>query len=96
MKTTANSGSATSGAGLDAREWNGAGTVGATNVIGTPVTTTTDWTKYSATFTTASTARFIQIRPQVIGNDGTATLIMDAWFDDIKLTTTTPDVRLVA
>jgi hypothetical protein len=93
MKTIANSGSATSGAGLDAREWSGAGTVGATNIIGTPVAITTNWTKYSATFTTASTARFIQIRPQIIGNDGAATLIMDAWYDNIVLTKTTPQTR---
>lgn len=92
MKTTANSGAATSGAGVILQEYNGAGTAGTSN---TPqkITTTTDWTQYSFTWTTGSTAHFLLAECQVAGNDGTGTLIMDAWFDDIVLVPTTTPVR---
>jgi hypothetical protein len=92
MKTNFVSGDATSGATLQVRERNGTfGTVTDTN--GTLVKTTTDWTQYSIVITTGATTRFILPYLKVTGNDGTATLIMDAWFDDIVLTPTTPITR---
>jgi len=50
------------------------------------VKTTTAWTKYSGTFTAGANEKFLQINPRVYGHTGTATLIMDAWFDDITVT----------
>jgi len=82
---------ATAAAHIDLYEYNGGGTIGATTTTNT-LTGTNDWTKLTATFTTASTARFITLalRNHVAGN------ISDAWFDDIVLTKTTPDARTVA
>lgn len=93
MKTQANSGSATSGARMRITERDGVG--GAVITDGTLVTTTTDWTQYTITKTTASTTRFIDVEMFVTGNDGTATLIMDAWFDNIKLDLTSGTTRTV-
>jgi hypothetical protein len=56
----------------------------------TAVKTTTDWTFYSTTFTTGSTSQYGRIGLYTWGQDSPATLIMDAWFDDITLTTTAP------
>lgn len=95
MKTTANSGTANTGAQLVFREFSGAGAGGTSNTL-TGVITTTGWTQYILTFTTASTTRFIELKPTVTGNDGTATLIMDAWFDDIVLTPTVNTTRNTA
>jgi photosystem II stability/assembly factor-like uncharacterized protein len=47
---------------------------------------TSDWTEFSHTLTTTANTYFIGAFPAVYGNDGTATLIMDAWFDDVSLT----------
>jgi hypothetical protein len=82
---------AAAAAHIDIYEYNGTGTIGATNTTNT-LTGTNDWTKLTATFTTASTARFITLalRNHVAGN------VSDAWFDDIRLTKTTPDTRLSA
>lgn len=55
----------------------------------TKVKTTTDWTLYTGTFTTAADTVAINVNPRLYGHTGTATLIMDAWFDDIVLTPTT-------
>ena len=63
---------------------------------GTEIATTTGWTQYTVTFTTAATARFIQVNPRVYGHTPTGTLIMDAWFDDIVLGLTTPVTRSAA
>jgi hypothetical protein len=83
MKTTANSGSS-SGARIQVVEYNSAGTAG-TTTSGTSISTTTGWTQYTINFTTASTANYVLIEPIIIGDTGLATLIMDAWFDDIVL-----------
>ena len=62
----------------------------------TRIKTTTDWTYYTTTVTTGATARYISVLPWVSGNTGAATLIMDAWFDDITLTPTTATTRTAA
>lgn len=85
MKTNYVSGSATSGAFVRL-----AGGVG---VDSTKIRTTTDWTQYSLSVTTQPTASQLFIEMRIIGNDGTATLIMDAWFDDIQLRPTTAVTR---
>jgi hypothetical protein len=95
MKTTVNSGAATTGAFISVAEANGAGTTGTGN-NGTKVNTTVGWTQYSIVFTTGSTTAFLVINPQVKGSDGTATLIMDAWYDDIVLTPTVNTTRSLA
>lgn len=61
----------------------------------TQIKTTTDWTYYSRTFTTRSTAAGAIMVCRIYGHTGTATLIMDAWFDDFKVTKTTPQTRSV-
>lgn len=54
----------------------------------TPVKATQDWTLHTISFTTNSATRFLTIRPHVTGNTGTATLIMDAWFADFRVSST--------
>lgn len=85
LKTTVTSGSAATGAYCAMNERDG-------NFInisttGSPIyaNTTTNWTRYESTFTTSATTRFICPHLAIVGNDGSATLIMDAWFDDIDL-----------
>jgi hypothetical protein len=89
MKTLVNSGSATTGAYLSVIGYKVDGFSGASGFTGTTsstaVNTTTDWTEYSITFTTASTAYYLRPELRITGNNGTGTLIMDAWFDDITL-----------
>jgi hypothetical protein len=92
VKTSLISGSATTGARLLFVTSTGTGDVTTVNAVAS-IVTTTDWTQYSVTFTTAATARFITPVLQILGNDGAATLIMDAWFDDIQLYPTTPVTR---
>ena len=86
MKTQANSGSANTGAQVKLVEQ------GLTNLstygsaTSTGITTTTGWTQYTLTYTTSGHSQsWLCIYLSVIGNDGTGTLIMDAWFDDIVL-----------
>jgi len=55
----------------------------------TKVKTTTDWTLYTGTFTTAADTVAINVNPRVYGHTGAATLIMDAWFDDVTFRPTT-------
>lgn len=57
---------------------------------------TSDWTVMTGTFTTNASTRFVVVDPRVYGHQGTATLIMNAWFADISLTRTTPLTRTVA
>lgn len=92
MKTTANSGAANTGAFMAWKEWLGNGSGGNT-YSSTGVTTTTGWTQYMMVHTTGSTAAYLMLQPTVAGNDGTGTLIMDAWFDDIVLTPVATPVR---
>jgi hypothetical protein len=97
MKTNYTSGDASQGATVGLIEFTGAfsATTFNRNDAAT-LKTTTDWTQYSLTVTTQTTTRFINIQPRIYGHTGTATLIMDAWFDDIVLTKTTPDTRSAA
>lgn len=95
MKTTANSGSANTGAYVNPAQYNGSGTNVANDIYGS-ITSTTGWTQYSAAFTTLSTTQFIAIVASVTGTDGTGTLIMDAWFDDIVLMPTNNTTRGLA
>jgi hypothetical protein len=89
MKTLVNSGSATTGAYLGVIGYKVDGFSGASGFTGTTsstaINTTTDWTDYSITFTTASTAYYLRPELRITGNNGTGTLIMDAWFDDLTL-----------
>jgi len=49
------------------------------------IKTTTAWTQYSGSFTTNATTYFLQVNPLIYGHTGVATLIMDAWIDDIVI-----------
>lgn len=94
MKTNYVSGDASQGATVGLIEFNGAFSATTFNSgSGATIKTTKDWTQYSFTITTQSTTRFLNVQPRIYGHTGTATLIMDAWFDDIVLTKTTPDTR---
>jgi len=88
LKTNYVSGDSNDGAYLLITERNS--TTGGTVVdqASTKVKTTTDWTKYTMVFTTASTTAYLNVRPLITGSNGAGTLIMDAWFDDITLTPT--------
>lgn len=93
MKTSL-SGSATSGANMTLAQYRQSGIGGAGNSgAGTVVKTTTDWTQYTVTLTTSSSAYFLLPELNLIGDDGAATLIGSAWFDDIQLYPTTPITR---
>ncbi len=85
MKTNYVSGDSADGASIAFVERNSAGTALVTNTS-TKVKTTTDWTEYTVSFTTNAATSWIAPRLQVTGSTGTATLIMDAWFDDIRVT----------
>lgn len=95
MKTTANSGSATTGAEIIFIERQSGGNSVGTNAAGL-ITTTTGWTQYTSSFITNSATRFITPDLRVTGQDGTGTLIMDAWFDDIVLMPTVNTARSLA
>lgn len=96
MKTSL-SGSATSGANVTLAQYRQNGITGAgASAAGTVVKTTTDWTQYTVTLTTNATARFIQPELNLVGDDGAATLIGSAWYDDIQLYPTTPITRSAA
>ena len=94
MKTQHHSGTSDTGAICQVINYTAGGSsVGSALNVMNGVLSTTDWTKYSLTFTTPSTASFLQILPRIIGSNGAATLIMDAWFDDIQLYPTTNTTR---
>ena len=94
VKTQLNSGSATTGARAGCSEYTASGSyIKANSALPSGVITTTDWTQYTTTFTTSSTCRYICPYMGIAGNDGTGTLIMDAWFDDIVLKPTTGETR---
>lgn len=92
MKTNLVSGSAASGARLALVQYNGAATA-LTTTQSTAVVTTTGWTKYTFSVTTQATCNFLEVQCRCVGNDGAATLIMDAWFDDISVKLTTAPTR---
>jgi hypothetical protein len=92
IKTNVVSGSATTGAVVAVLSANGDGT-NIQTYTGTSVKTTTDWTQYTLNLTTGANDRFGHVECRVYGHQGTGTLIMDAWFDDIVLTPTIPVTR---
>lgn len=96
MKTNYASGDSSDGAHMLTQERSASGGATGTNATSTKVKTTTDWTQYSLNFTSAATSALLQLICRVRGNTGTATLVMDAWFDDIALTQTTSPSRTVA
>jgi len=65
-----------------------------TSTTTTKVKTTTGWTNYTGTFTTNAATVYLDILLFVRGTTGAATLIMDAWFDDIYLAPTTNPGRI--
>lgn len=92
MKTNLVSGVSDDGAGILCSCSTGGG--GATfSAYPISIFGTSGWTLYTDTFTTSATSRSIQVSPRIEGRTGTGTLIMDAWFADIKLQKTTPPVR---
>ncbi len=93
MKTTVNSGAATTGAYMRVCSTLGDGTTIVDNLVSTNVNTTTSWTQYTVNLTTAISARYIWLDCQLTANDGAGTLIMDAWFDDIVLVPTITPTR---
>lgn len=90
------SGAASTGARISASQQAGDATTpsGSGRALGI-ISTTTPRTFYTGTFTTSATARYIKVDCSITGNDGAATLIMDAWFDSLVLTPTTPTARQV-
>lgn len=87
MKTNVTSGDSDDGAHTAFVERNSEGGQVVVNAD-TPVKITQDWTLHTISFTTNSATRFLTIRPHVTGNTGTATLIMDAWFADFRVSST--------
>lgn len=95
LKTNYVSGDSNDGAYILVSYADAAG-AGISSVSSTKIKTTTDWTRYSVRFTTPATCRFIYPRPGVVGDTGTATLIMDSWFDDISILPVYPEGRVPA
>ena len=95
IKTNLISGSATTGARLQVLGLNGGMTASNTYTVVNGLVSTKEWTDYSLTFTTSASVRFFDIVMSVVGNDGAATLIMDAWFSNIELRPTSNIVRNV-
>lgn len=93
IKTQANSGSATTGARFQFAQVQGDLSASNTITVVTGLNSTQDWTRYTGTFTSSSSARYAVPSMQIVGDDGTGTLIMDAWFDDIELYPTTAITR---
>lgn len=91
MKTEYVSGDSSQGAAVGLIEYNGVPSSTTFNSgVGATIKITTDWTYYSYTVTTQSTTRYLNVQPRIYGHTGTGTLQMNAWFDDITLTTTAP------
>lgn len=93
MKTNYVSGDSSDGAFMSLGTYDGA-LAAVSGGNGTKVKTTTGWTQYTITLTTGATVRYLVPKLLVYGHSGTATLIMDAWFDDITLTPTTNEARV--
>jgi hypothetical protein len=96
MKTVANSGSASSAAHIFVNEYTGSGSYLSTATLVSGVTATTGWTQYAGTFTPVTGARYLVVGVGIKGNDGTGTLIMDAWYDNIELYPTVNTSRTTA
>jgi hypothetical protein len=88
MKTNYVSGVSNNGASLAVLPTGGNGNARTTFTF-SYVQTTTAWTLYSFSFTTAATDRFVYFDHRVYGHTGTATLIMDAWFGEMSLSLAT-------
>lgn len=85
QRTNYVSGDSNSGAFLRVNMANGAG--GNTQEIAsTPIKITTDETTRTMSFTTGATIRRGHLEACIYGHTGAATLIMDSWFKDIKVT----------
>lgn len=95
MRTNLVSGSATSGAFLRINHFNSAGS-SVTSTDSTKVQTTTGQTVYTFQLTTGTATTLLIPNMQVVGNDGAATLIMDAYFDAISITPVYPEGRVPA
>lgn len=91
MKTNLISGSSTFGAYLDFVTANSAGTI-VSEYNTTKVLTTTGWTQYTISFTTGATEVLGHFEARIYGHTGAANLIMDAWFDDITITSSTDEL----
>lgn len=85
MKTNYVSGDATNGAAVAVVAYSAAGGSVSSNV-GTYIKTTTDWTLYTLNFTTPANAVYVAPYHRVYGHQGTANLVMDAWFDVNSMT----------
>lgn len=92
MKTSLTSGTSNDGAFVNINERTVANG-GSVNNYSTKILTTTDWTQYTIQFTTASATRFLVPRMGVAGSSGAATLVMDAWFDNLEIYPTTEATR---
>lgn len=92
MKTQLNSGSSASGAYLD-MFCHDDNLITATENVSTIVNTTTAWTTYTINFTTTNKQTRGHLEYRLYGHTGAGTLIMDAWFGDVKLVQATPAVR---
>lgn len=95
IKTSLVSGSASTGMRMQFIESDANDANKVTNTVVTGVVTTTGWTVYTSSFTTAATTTYIFPYLTIAGNDGAATLIMDAWFDDLYLAPTTNPGRVL-
>lgn len=98
VKTSVASGTATTGVQVNIAQMTGTGinSAGSKLNLVTNLVASTGWTQYTGTFTTSATARFLVPELRIVGNDGTATLIADAWFADIQLYPTTAITRSAA
>lgn len=85
MKTNYVSGDSANGAYVNIACGKADGTYANWQITTTAVKVTQDWTLYSGVIYTTPNTVSIQIDPRVYGHTGVATLIMDAWFDNIAL-----------
>jgi len=91
MKTNYTSGDATTGSTIQITTRTRTGAF-ITISLTTLVKTTTNWTYYTANITNPTT---VYVTPVLLvkGNDGAATLVMDAWFDDIRINMLPPTAK---
>lgn len=82
LKTQVNSGSA-SGAQVTFIESDINGNSAGAQTNSAAISATQDWTRYQGTITTTASTYFMQINPVLYGHTGAATLIMDAWLDEL-------------
>lgn len=93
LETTYTSGDSSDGAYMYLRQYNNQGTTVTTTNASTKVKTATSKTTYTLTITTGATTQYIAPVMTLVGNSGTGTLIMDAWFSSLQLNLTTPITR---